>query len=272
MEHKLNGEIVIVTGGAGMLGRQYMKAIKEIGGLPVSLDLNISPEGISLTCDITNEDSLLNAYNQIRKTLIPPIYGLINNAAIDPKFDQSAGETPKSRLEVFPLEQWNKELAVGLTGAFLCTKIFGAEMVRYGRGSIINISSVLGHVAPNQALYKKDQQLVDYGKHGLHLEPQDEKQPVKPVTYSAIKHAIIGLTRYTATYWADKGVRCNAISPGGVFNGHSDDFVQRLSKYIPLGRMARKDEYNAAVQFLLTDASSFMTGSVLQIDGGQTTW
>ena len=132
-------------------------------------------------------------------------------------------------------------------------------MAKNGRGSIVNISSVLGHVAPNQNLYKKEGLL-------------DAQQSVKPVTYSVIKHAIIGLTRYTSSYWAAKGVRCNTLSPGGVYNGHSDDFVEKLSKYIPLGRMAYRNEYNSAIQFLLSDASSFMTGATLQIDGGQTAW
>ena len=125
-------------------------------------------------------------------------------------------------------------------------------MVTNGHGSIINISSVLGHVAPNQSLYS-------------------EKQP-KPITYSVVKHGIIGLTRWTATYWALKGVRCNALSPGGVYVNQSDEFIQKLSKHIPMGRMAQKNEYNNAIQFLLTDASSYENGAILNVDGGQTCW
>lgn len=258
---KLNGELVIITGGAGMLGTEYAKAVEEIGGHPIQLDIN-RPEhqyGTWCECDITKEKKLLELLEQWNIAFTQPIYGLINNAAIDPKFDQSIDEVPKARLEAYPLEQWNKEIAVGLTGAFLCTKVFGSEMAKRGRGSIINISSVLGLVGPNQALYRDDSK-------------PEEMQNVKPVTYSVIKHAIIGLTRYTATYFAKSGVRCNALAPGGVFNNHSEDFVNKLSKYIPLGRMAEKNEYNEAIKFLLTDASSFMTGSVLTIDGGQTCW
>ena len=258
---QLNGEIVIVTGAQGLLGTRYIDAIQEIGGFAVSLDLNCkrtSNANLHLDCDITDEKQLEAVLVELKKRN-RPIYGLINNAALDPKVvGNTLGASP-NRLESFSRQVWDLELAVGLTGAFLCTKIFGSEMAKNGRGSIINISSVLGHVAPNQALYRKE---------GL----PDEQQNVKPVTYSVVKHGIIGLSRYTATYWGTSGVRCNTLSPGGVFNGHSDDFVEKLSKYIPLGRMADRSEYNSAIQFLLTDASSFMTGAVLQIDGGQTTW
>jgi len=187
------------------------------------------------------------------------IYGLINNAAIDPKFDNKVGEVPKARLEVYPRTQWDYEISVGLTGAFLCTQIFGKEMLEHKEGSIINISSLLGVIAPNQNLYK-DPNL-----------PEDQ-QNVKPVTYSVIKHAIIGLTRYTATYWADKGIRCNALAPNGIYNDHPKEFVDKLTKYIPVGRMADKDEYNGAIRFLLSDESKFMTGQTLIMDGGHSVW
>ena len=261
---QLDGEIVIVTGGLGLLGQEYLKAIVEIGGCAISLDkkpwASTPSTSISIRCDITREDDLEIVLDQI-KAMYPnkPIYGLINNAALDPKVvGNTLGASP-NRLESFSRQVWDLELAVGLTGAFLCTKIFGSEMAKNGRGSIINISSVLGHVAPNQALYRKE---------GL----PDEQQNVKPVTYNCIKSGIIGLSRWTATYWASNGVRCNALLPGGVYNGHSPDFVAKLSKYIPLGRMAKVDEYNSAIQFLLTDASSFMTGAELVIDGGQSCW
>ena len=258
---QLNGAIVVITGGSGLLGLQYCQAIKEIGGIPISLDLKCPPKDsyYHIMCDITQESQLEEALEEIHEVFQKPVYGLINNAALDPKVvGGSLGPSP-NRLESFPRHVWDLELSIGLTGAFLCTKIFGAEMAKNGRGSIINISSVLGHVAPNQTLYRKE---------GL----SDEQQNVKPVTYSVIKHAIIGLSKYTATYWASNGVRCNTLSPGGVFNGHSDDFVHKLSRYIPLGRMAQKDEYSCAVQFLLTEASSFMTGQTLIIDGGQVCW
>lgn len=257
------GEVVIITGGAGLLGKEYAKAVWDMDGIPVILDVSSHKfkdiNGHCIKCDITKEYDLNLALDYIHKEFHKEPYGLINNAAIDPKFDANINKSPKARLEAYGLDDWNAEVGVGLTGAFLCTKVFGSVMASQGRGSIVNVSSVLGLVAPNQALYENP-------------DLPEEQQNVKPVTYSVIKHGIIGLTKYTATYWARKGVRCNAIAPGGVYNNHPKEFVDKLTKYIPLGRMAEKDEYNHAIQFLLSPASSFMTGSVLQIDGGQTTW
>lgn len=256
-------DLVLITGGSGLLGSQYVKAVKELGATPLILDINKPARKLDclyIECDITRESDVRETGLSIIQHLPSHrIYGLINNAAIDPKFDNSPNQIPKARLEVYPLEQWNKEIAVGLTGAFLCSKYFGTAMATYQRGSIINVSSVLGIVAPNQTLYKQP------GK-------TRNQQPVKPVTYSVIKHGIIGLTRYLATYWADRGVRVNAIAPGGVYNNHPPEFVEKLIKYIPLGRMAEKNEYNGTIKYLLSDDSSFTTGTVISTDGGQTTW
>lgn len=185
---------------------------------------------------------------------------LVNNAAIDPKVKGDQGILETSRLENFSLEQWDFQLAVGLTGAFLCSQVFGTAMAKDGKGGVIlNIASDLSVFSPDQRLYRKE---------GL----PDDMQPVKPVTYSVIKAGLVGLTRYLATYWADKGVRSNALSPGGVFNGQGEEFVQRLSALIPLGRMAKRDEYRAAVQFLCSNASSYMNGQNIVMDGGRSTW
>lgn len=185
---------------------------------------------------------------------------LVNNAAIDPKVSGDRGITETSRLENFPLEQWDLQLAVGLSGAFLCSQVFGTAMAGDGKGGVIlNIASDLSVFSPDQRLYRKA---------GF----PDEMQPVKPVTYSVIKAGLVGLTRYLATYWADKGVRANALSPGGVFNGQGDEFVLRLSALIPLGRMAQRDEYRSAVQFLCSDASNYMNGQNIVMDGGRSTW
>jgi NAD(P)-dependent dehydrogenase (short-subunit alcohol dehydrogenase family) len=183
---------------------------------------------------------------------------LINNAAHNPKVEVSAG-SHFSRLENFPLDEWHADLAVGLTGAFLCSRVFGGEMARRRRGVIVNVASDLALIAPDQRLYRKD---------GM---PEDQ-QLVKPVSYSVVKTGLLGLTRYLATYWADAGVRVNALSPGGVYNGQSDDFVARLNKLIPLGRMAEVGEYQGAILFLCSDASSYMTGANLVLDGGRTCW
>ncbi len=163
-----------------------------------------------------------------------------------------------SRLENFPLDQWHADIAVGLTGAFLCSQVFG-EMARQGRGVIVNVASDLALIAPDQRIYRQP-------------GTPDHLQPVKPVTYSIVKSALVGLTRYLATYWADQGVRANCLSPGGVYNGQPDEFVAKLAQLIPLGRMAGVDEYRGAILFLCSDASSYMTGSNLIVEGGRTCW
>jgi len=267
----LTGKIAVITGGAGLLGEKHAEAIAEFGGIPVLLDIdkktgNEKAQRISKEyqvdcafklCDIIDEsqissvqDSLLSKFGQIDI--------LINNAAIDPKVEAKSDKN-LSRLENFSIDQWNLEMSVGLTGAMLCSKVFGYEMAKKGKGVILNISSDLGIIAPDQRIYKKE---------GL---PENE-QPVKPVTYSVIKHGLIGLTKYLATYWADKGVRCNALCPGGIYANQSDDFVKRLTDLIPLGRMANIDEYKAAVAFMVSDASSYMNGASIPIDGGRSIW
>ena len=265
----LEEKVAVITGGAGLLGKKHAEAITEFGGIPILLDID-KTVGIAkskkisdkyqvdsdfYSCDITDESQIIS----VRDSLLLK-YGkidiLINNAAIDPKFEQ-IGKDNLSRLENFSLDQWNLELSVGLTGAMLCSKIFGYEMVSKGKGVILNISSDLGIIAPNQRIYKKE---------GI----PEREQPVKPVTYSVIKHGLVGLTKYLTTYWAGTGVRCNSLCPGGVYTNQSKDFVQKLTDLIPLGRMANIDEYNASVVFLVSEASSYMNGSNVVVDGGWT--
>jgi NAD(P)-dependent dehydrogenase (short-subunit alcohol dehydrogenase family) len=265
----LMGRVALVTGGAGLLGYQHGAILAAAGAHVVLLDLAVAkpqlraeqlaaahgPECLGLVVDITSEASLLEARDAIIARF-GRIDILINNAANNPKVeDQKPGE-PWSRLENFPIERWDADIAVGLTGAFLCSRVFGQEMVKRNAGVILNVASDLGVIAPDQRLYRKE---------GL---PEDQ-QPVKPVTYSVVKTALIGLTRYLSTYWTANNVRVNAISPGGVSAGQPDEFTVKLHQLIPMGRMANKDEYQGAVLFLCSDASSYMTGQNLIVDGGR---
>jgi NAD(P)-dependent dehydrogenase (short-subunit alcohol dehydrogenase family) len=265
----LTGRVAIVTGGAGLLGYQHGAILASAGAHVVLLDLCTAnpqlraeqltaahgPDCLGLSVDITNEASLLEARDAI-VAKFGRIDILINNAANNPKVEDQEPGKPWSRLENFPLQTWNADIAVGLTGAFLCSRIFGQEMVKRNTGVILNVASDLGVIAPDQRLYRKE---------GV---PED-RQPVKPVTYSVVKTALIGLTRYLSTYWTANNIRVNAISPGGVVAGQPEEFTTRLHQLIPMGRMANKDEYQGAILFLCSDASSYMTGQNLIVDGGR---
>jgi NAD(P)-dependent dehydrogenase (short-subunit alcohol dehydrogenase family) len=267
----LQGRIAIVTGGAGLLGYHHGEILAKAGAHVVLLDLAAADpasrarqiesvtgvECCGFTADITDEKHLENIRAQILDRF-GRIDILINNAANNPKVED-AGEKPWSRLENFPLEAWDADIRVGLTGAFLSSRIFGTEMARQKAGVIVNVASDLAVIAPDQRLYRIE---------GL----AEDDQPVKPVTYSVVKTGLLGLTRYLATYWSGVNVRVNAISPGGVFNGQPEVFLSRLERLIPMGRMARRDEYQGAILFLCSDASSYMTGTNLVIDGGRTCW
>lgn len=268
---RLDGRVAVITGGAGLLGYQHAATIAGLGGIPVLLDINAEAlaanaarlaeetgcKAPSYVVDITD----LQALEVVGQQLLAEhgrVDILINNAARNPKVE-SAGDKDFSRLEHFPWEQWQLDLNVGLGGAFNCAKVFGAQMARQGRGVIVNIASDLGVIAPDQRLYRVD------GREA-------EQQPVKPVTYSVVKHGLIGLTKYLATYWCEQGVRCNALSPGGIYAGQNDVFVSKLTQLIPLGRMAKADEYRGAIAFLCSDASTYMNGTNLVMDGGRSTW
>lgn len=270
----LTGKTALITGAAGLLGIEHAAALLESGATVVLTDIGeaglaAAQETLSRNAEARRiqtrvmDVSKSEAIRAVAENLAAEglrIDILVNNAAIDPKVKSEQGVFETSRLENFPLDQWDLQVAVGLTGAFLCSQVFGTAMARDRRGGVIlNIASDLSVFSPDQRLYRKV---------GL----ADDMQPVKPVTYSVIKAGLVGLTRYLATYWADKGVRCNALSPGGVFNGQGEEFVQRLNSLIPLGRMASKDEYHAAVQFLCSDASSYMNGQNVVMDGGRSAW
>jgi len=270
----LTGKVALITGAGGVLGVEHAKALLESGATVILTDVdsgslvtarklllnNFNKNSIiSYQMDVTKIDKILEVSNDLTVNGYH-VDILVNNAAIDPKVNNESKLLELSRLENFSIDQWDLEVSVGLKGAFLCAQIFGSKMASNEKsGVILNISSDLSVFSPDQRLYKKN---------GL----VDSLQPVKPITYSVIKFGLIGLTKYLSTYWADQGVRCNALSPGGVYNGQNDDFVNKISSLVPLGRMADKDEYRSAVQFLCSGASSYMNGQNIVIDGGRSVW
>jgi NAD(P)-dependent dehydrogenase (short-subunit alcohol dehydrogenase family) len=265
----LTGKVAIVTGGGGLLGRRHCEIIAEYGGIPVILERDkekgeviandlqaAGKEALSIQTDITEQAQIQHALDGVMKRF-GQVDILVNNAANNPKMEPGS-KVNFSRVANFPLEQWAGDLDVGLLGAFLCCQIFGEAMHRGRSGIILNIASELSVIAPDQRLYAQE---------GL---PED-KQPVKPVTYSVVKTGLVGLTRYFATYYSPY-VRVNALSPGGVEAGQPPEFIKKLSSLIPLGRMAKETEYQGAVLFLCSDASSYMTGQNLIVDGGRSCW
>ncbi|MCP9463378.1 MAG: SDR family oxidoreductase [Nitrospira sp.] len=269
---RLDGRIAIITGAAGLLGSEHAAALLESGATVVLTDvreaalaetagrLRAEYGGMRIftaIMDVSNPRSVHAASEEILARW-QRVDMLVNNAAIDPKVTHNT-LVETSRFENFPLEQWHLQIRVGLTGAFLCSQTFGGWMAKNGGGVILNIASDLSVIAPDQRIYRRD-------------DLPDDRQPVKPVTYSVIKTGLIGLTKYLATYWANKGVRVNALSPGGVYVNQSDEFVGKLTTLIPIGRIARRDEYRAAVQFLCSDASSYLTGQNIVMDGGRSVW
>jgi NAD(P)-dependent dehydrogenase (short-subunit alcohol dehydrogenase family) len=270
----LSGKTALITGAAGLLGLEHGTALLQSGATVVLTDIDearLVTARESLTSHAANPAQILyRVMNVSRQDEVVAtaamlkkegrrIDVLVNNAAIDPKVKAGDGKE-LTRLENFSIDQWNLEIAVGLTGAFLCGQVFGSSMASDGQGGVIlNIASDLSVISPDHRLYRKE---------GL----ADDMQPVKPVTYSVIKAGLVGLTRYLATYWADQGVRANALSPGGVFNGQGEEFVKRLTSLIPIGRMAGHDEYRSAVQFLCSDASAYLNGQNIVMDGGRSAW
>jgi 2-deoxy-D-gluconate 3-dehydrogenase len=271
----LTGRVAIVTGGPGLLGKEFCRTLAEAGASVVVADINA--DGVNSTAitlikagyhclgvatDVTQPESVHNLVDETLATF-SRLDILVNSAAIDPKFDPDALADMEKRgalsgaFEDYPLDSWRAALDVNLTGMFLCCQAAVKPMLAQGRkGSIINICSTYGLVAPDQRIYLR---------HG-------EQSSYKPVYYSVTKAGVLGLTRYLSAYYAGTDIRVNALSPGGVYNNHDDEFLKAYSARTVMGRMARKDEMNGALLFLSSDASSYMTGSNLVVDGGWTAW
>jgi len=269
---RLDGKVIVITGAVGLLGSKHAEAVACYGGIPILLDLrqedvdnlanklNIkyNTNSVGFAVDITNEEAV-----KVNSKLIVKNYGkidgLVNNAANNPKVEDGT-DINFSRLENFPIDIWNDDLNVGLTGSFLCAKHYGLQISKnINGGSIVNISSDLGLIAPDQRLYMVD---------GI----EDNLQNVKPITYSVIKNGLIGLTRYLATYWSKEDVRCNAMCPGGIENGQPEYFLQKVESRIPMGRLASPEEYQGTLIWMLSDASSYLNGAIIAVDGGRTSW
>ncbi len=265
----LSNKYCLITGAAGLLGSEHAEAILEVNGNIILTDINLkklkkkvskiknkfkNSNIIFYKMDVTKLNDIKKVFNKLRKNKIY-VDILINNAAIDAKVKKKSSKKDNS-FEKFSLSEWEKQIAVGLTGSMLCSQVFGTLMSKRKNGVILNIASDLSVIAPDQRLYSLSKINKSY----------------KPVTYSVIKHGLIGLTKYLSTYWPDKNIRCNSLSPGGVEIDQSIKFKKKLNRLIPMNRMAHKSEYKSAIKFLCSDASSYMTGQNLIIDGGRSIW
>ena len=261
----LEGRVALLNGVGGLIGPYHLKALLDAGASVIATDIAMPSELISQysfeavdfqTMDVTNMESIRKVFEYATEK-----YGfvdiLVNNAALNEKFEDPNNALFESKFESFSIDKWNLSLNVNITGMFLTCQVFGSAMAERGRGSIINIASTYGIVAPNQRLY------TDREGNQLFY-----KSPAYPVTKAAVLH----LTRYLAAWWGPKGVRVNALTPGGVENGQHEDFIATYKMNTPLKRMARPWDYQGALIFLASDASSYMTGANLVVDGGYTIW
>jgi NAD(P)-dependent dehydrogenase (short-subunit alcohol dehydrogenase family) len=264
MMFDLTDRVAVVTGAAGLLGREHCLALAGAGARVVAVDRDAAGaervaaevRGLAVDTDITSIASV----TALRDTILARfdrLDVLVNNAAINDKFESPEAALEKSRFESYPLELWQRSLDVNVTGTFVCCQVLGSVMAARGAGSIINVASTYGIVAPDQSLYRR---------------PDGSQAFYKSIAYPATKGAVLMMTRFLAAYWGERGVRVNTLSPGGVDNGQEPFFVDAYARKTPLGRMARPTDYRGALVFLASDASAYMTGANLVVDGGFTIW
>jgi NAD(P)-dependent dehydrogenase (short-subunit alcohol dehydrogenase family) len=265
----IENRVVVVTGGVGQLGRQFSLSLLERGAKVAVFDLAGAVAGeakrfgpavnndnlLLVSVDVTKRKSIEAALAQVNAKWGVP-QGLINAAALDSPPNAPVEEN--GPFENYPESSWSQVIDVNLKGVFFCCQVAGGQMASAGRGSIINIGSIYGIVSPDQRVYEYRR------KSGVPF--------VKPVAYSASKSGLVNLTRYLSTYWARQNVRVNMLTLGGVFNNQDAEFLKEYCARVPMGRMAREDDYNGAIVFLISDASAYMTGANLVMDGGWTAW
>jgi NAD(P)-dependent dehydrogenase (short-subunit alcohol dehydrogenase family) len=260
----LQGKTAIVTGALGLIGQKHCEALALAGANVVAADIDekkveafaagLGEQHGGLRIDVTNKHSLELARDQIL-TRYGSIDILVNNAAINDMFENPALAKELSAFENYPLQAFQQSLNVNVTGVFLCSQVFGTVMAQQGSGSIINVASTYGMVGPDQSIYRNQQGEQDF---------------YKSAAYPVTKGAVINFTRFLAAYWGNKGVRVNTLSPGGVENNQNEFFVENYSAKTLLGRMAKSTDYQGALIFLASEASAYMTGANLVVDGGWT--
>jgi NAD(P)-dependent dehydrogenase (short-subunit alcohol dehydrogenase family) len=267
----IKDKVCVITGGAGLLGRKHAEAVLEGKGIPILLDISIerlekskeilrgeypNSELEIFVADIIDKNDL----QKIRDILLEK-YGhidvLINNAANNPKVEGGSNNLAATIFTEFSTDIWNADIAVGLTGALLCSQVFGKVMEQQEKGVILNIGSDYAIIAPDQRIYRKN---------GV----PEEEQIIKPISYSVVKHGLIGMTKYLAAYWAKKGIRVNTLCPASLYNGQNEEFVNKISELIPMGRMSEPEEYVCTILYMISEASSYMTGATVILDGGRT--